>query len=152
MHKMHDKVRFYVVDEYLVSRAGMSERHGAACGAGRAVTNARAECAPRSLYVGMTEKALLFERYAEARDVGCGAAVMIACAVAYRCGSVSCGLARGSAMCVEWRGWMLSCFLVTLLEFRVVAVDRAGDLSDVDQDDCARMAPPGRRGPDADRA
>jgi len=44
-------------------------------------TNVRAECTLRSLYVGMTAKALLYERYAEACDVGCGAAVMIACAV-----------------------------------------------------------------------
>eukprot|EP00955_Chlamydomonas_euryale_P001583 17816-Chlamydomonas_euryale.AAC.1 len=39
-------------------------------------------------------------------------------------GVVSAGSGRGSA----------------LLEFRAVAVDRAGEFSDVDREDCARMA------------
>eukprot|EP00955_Chlamydomonas_euryale_P027006 284554-Chlamydomonas_euryale.AAC.1 len=40
----------------------------------------------------------------------------------------------------EWQCWMLSRFLDVVLEFRAVAVDRAGEFSNVDREDCARMA------------
>eukprot|EP00955_Chlamydomonas_euryale_P020904 221496-Chlamydomonas_euryale.AAC.1 len=44
MHEMHDVVRCYVVDEYLVSCAGISERHAVACGSGRSLQLPRRPC------------------------------------------------------------------------------------------------------------